>query len=120
MLSFGDPRPFVDDIRSIGATLICQCQDMDHVMDAVDAGADIIVAQGSEAGGRLHARIDALHVLAAARVRIHGARDARSRKRQEGADVVGPPVPATDDAQGDVHAGARPHDAADPRAAPRL
>ena len=51
MLSFGDPRPFVDDIRSIGATLICQCQDMDHVMDAVDAGADIIVAQGSEAGG---------------------------------------------------------------------
>ena len=51
MLSFGDPRPFIDDIRSVGATLICQCQDMDHVMDAVDAGADIIVAQGSEAGG---------------------------------------------------------------------
>ncbi|OGB01285.1 MAG: oxidoreductase [Burkholderiales bacterium RIFCSPHIGHO2_12_FULL_61_11] len=51
MLSFGDPRPFIDDIRSIGATLICQCQDMDHVMDAVDVGADIIVAQGSEAGG---------------------------------------------------------------------
>ena len=51
MLSFGDPRPFVDDVRSVGAKLICQCQDMDHVMDAVDAGADIIVAQGSEAGG---------------------------------------------------------------------
>ena len=51
MLSFGDPRPFIDDIRSVGATLICQCQDMDHVMDAVDAGADIIVAQGGEAGG---------------------------------------------------------------------
>ncbi len=51
MLSFGDPRAFIDDVRSIGATLICQCQDMDHVMDAVDAGADIIVAQGSEAGG---------------------------------------------------------------------
>ncbi|MEI7536330.1 MAG: nitronate monooxygenase [Comamonadaceae bacterium] len=51
MLSFGDPRPFIDDIRSVGAALICQCQNMDHVMDAVDAGADIIVAQGSEAGG---------------------------------------------------------------------
>jgi nitronate monooxygenase len=51
MLSFGDPRPFIDAIRSVGATLICQCQDMDHVMDAVDAGADIIVAQGGEAGG---------------------------------------------------------------------
>ncbi|MEI6734498.1 MAG: nitronate monooxygenase [Comamonadaceae bacterium] len=51
MLSFGNPRPFIDDIRSVGASLICQCQDMDHVMDAVDAGADIIVAQGGEAGG---------------------------------------------------------------------
>jgi len=51
MLSFGDPRPFIDDIRSVGASLICQCQDMDHVMDAVDAGADLIVAQGGEAGG---------------------------------------------------------------------
>ncbi len=51
MLSFGDPRPFIDDIRSVGASLICQCQDMDHVMDAVEAGADIIVAQGGEAGG---------------------------------------------------------------------
>ncbi|MFA7665030.1 MAG: nitronate monooxygenase [Burkholderiaceae bacterium] len=51
MLSFGDPRPFVDEIRAAGAKLICQCQDMAHVMDAVDVGADIVVAQGSEAGG---------------------------------------------------------------------
>ena len=51
MLSFGDPRPFVDDIRAAGAKLICQCQDMGHVMDAVDVGADVVVAQGAEAGG---------------------------------------------------------------------
>jgi len=51
MLSFGDPRPFVDEIRAAGAFLICQCQDMDHVADAVDVGADVIVAQGAEAGG---------------------------------------------------------------------
>ena len=51
MLSFGDPRPFVDEIRAAGALLICQCQDMAHVMDAVDVGADVVVAQGSEAGG---------------------------------------------------------------------
>ncbi len=51
MLSFGDPRPFVDEIRAAGATLICQCQNMDHVWDAIDVGADIVVAQGSEAGG---------------------------------------------------------------------
>ena len=51
MLSFGDPRPFVDEIRGAGAKLICQCQDMEHVADALDVGADIVVAQGAEAGG---------------------------------------------------------------------
>ena len=51
MLSFGDPRPFVEEIRAAGANLICQCQDMAHVMDAVDVGADVVVAQGAEAGG---------------------------------------------------------------------
>lgn len=51
MLSFGDPRPFVDEIRAAGARLICQCQDMSHVMDAVEVKADVVVAQGAEAGG---------------------------------------------------------------------
>lgn len=51
MLSFGDPRPFADEIRAAGAKLICQCQTLDHVRDAVAAGADVVVAQGSEAGG---------------------------------------------------------------------
>jgi nitronate monooxygenase len=51
MLSFGDPRPFVEDIRAAGALLVCQCQNLEHVWDAVDVGADIVVAQGTEAGG---------------------------------------------------------------------
>jgi nitronate monooxygenase len=51
MLSFGDPRPFADEIRRAGAALICQCQDMGHVLDAVDVGANVVVAQGAEAGG---------------------------------------------------------------------
>lgn len=51
MLSFGDPRPFVNEIRGAGAKLICQCQNIDHVWDAIDVGADVVVAQGSEAGG---------------------------------------------------------------------
>jgi nitronate monooxygenase len=51
MLSFGDPRPFTDEIRAAGALLICQCQNIGHVGDAIDAGADIVVAQGGEAGG---------------------------------------------------------------------
>ncbi len=56
MLSFGDPRPFVPEIKAAGALAICQCQDMGHVMDAVEAGADIVIAQGTEAGGHGAAR----------------------------------------------------------------
>ena len=51
MLSFGDPRPFVDEIHEAGTKVVCQCQNIGHVMDAVDACADIVVAQGAEAGG---------------------------------------------------------------------
>jgi nitronate monooxygenase len=51
MLSFGDPRPFAAEIQATGATLICQCQNIVHVRDAIEVGADIVVAQGAEAGG---------------------------------------------------------------------
>lgn len=51
MLSFGSPLPFAKPIREAGAKLICQVQKIEHARAAVDAGADIIVAQGAEAGG---------------------------------------------------------------------
>ena len=51
MLSFGDPRPFADRIRVAGVPLIAQVQTVDQVRQALDVGADIVVAQGSDAGG---------------------------------------------------------------------
>jgi nitronate monooxygenase len=51
MLSFGDPAPFAPAIKEAKALLICQVQTMKHAREAVAAGADIIVAQGAEAGG---------------------------------------------------------------------
>ena len=51
MLSFGDPTPFASAIRAAGSRLICQVQTMAHTRTALDCGAEIIVAQGSEAGG---------------------------------------------------------------------
>jgi nitronate monooxygenase len=51
MLSFGDPRPFAAPIKAAGAMLICQVQSLRHLDEALEAGAEIIVAQGSEAGG---------------------------------------------------------------------
>jgi nitronate monooxygenase len=51
MLSFGDPRAFVAPIRAAGAALIIQVTDLEEARQAVDVGADVIVAQGTEAGG---------------------------------------------------------------------
>jgi nitronate monooxygenase len=50
-LSFGDAKPFAERVRRSGAKLICQVQCLRHVEQALDAGANAIVAQGSEAGG---------------------------------------------------------------------
>ena len=51
MLSFGDPRPDAAAIRAAGARLICQVQTLAQAHEAAAAGADVIVAQGTEAGG---------------------------------------------------------------------
>ncbi|MGH3240507.1 MAG: NAD(P)H-dependent flavin oxidoreductase [Spirillospora sp.] len=51
MLSFGDPGPFADRVRRSGAVLVVQVTDLDEARQAVDVGADVIVAQGSEGGG---------------------------------------------------------------------
>ncbi|MFG1708617.1 NAD(P)H-dependent flavin oxidoreductase [Nonomuraea sp. M3C6] len=51
MLSFGDPSPFVEPIRQAGAALIIQVTDVEEAWRAVDLGADVVVAQGTEAGG---------------------------------------------------------------------
>ncbi|MEV6051211.1 nitronate monooxygenase [Streptomyces sp. NPDC052107] len=51
MLSFGDPGPFAERIRNSGTALIIQVTDLEEARRAVDLGADVIVAQGTEAGG---------------------------------------------------------------------
>ncbi len=56
MLSFGDPNRFAAAIKNAGATLILQVQCLAQARAAADAGADVIVAQGAEAGGHAAAR----------------------------------------------------------------
>lgn len=50
-LAFGDEKLFAPRIKAAGITLLCQVQDLDGAKRALDAGADILVAQGTEAGG---------------------------------------------------------------------
>jgi nitronate monooxygenase len=78
MLSFGDPAPFAPRIRQSGALLICQVQDEAMAKQALDAGADILVAQGTEAGGHGASRttidiVPAIVDLAAGRVPVVAA-----------------------------------------------
>jgi nitronate monooxygenase len=51
MLSFGVQRPFTEAVRRAGVPLIIQVTDLAEAREAVDLGADVIVAQGTEAGG---------------------------------------------------------------------
>jgi nitronate monooxygenase len=51
MLSFGSPVPFIDRIKRAGALVICQVQSATLAQEAASVEADILVAQGTEAGG---------------------------------------------------------------------
>ena len=51
MLSFGDPALLAGPVHRAGTTLIIQVTDLGEARQALDAGADVIIAQGSEAGG---------------------------------------------------------------------
>jgi nitronate monooxygenase len=51
MLSFGDPAPFAETIRRAGAKLILQVQDVETAKQALAAKPDVLVVQGTEAGG---------------------------------------------------------------------
>jgi nitronate monooxygenase len=50
-LSFGDPTPYAARIRAAGIELVCQVQDLEGARVAEAAGATLLAAQGTEAGG---------------------------------------------------------------------
>jgi len=49
--SFGDPVGFVEPVHASGALIVCQVRSVDEARRIADAGADVITAQGTEAGG---------------------------------------------------------------------
>ena len=50
-LSFGNPAPHVEQIHAAGIRVFCQVQDVATAEQAIMAGADLLVAQGTDAGG---------------------------------------------------------------------
>jgi nitronate monooxygenase len=78
MLSFGDPKPFAASIKSAGALLLCQVQNEEMARDALAAGAEVLIAQGTEAGGHGASRttfdiVPSLAALAGGRVPVVAA-----------------------------------------------
>ena len=51
MLSFGDPAPYVAEIRDSDSRIICQVQTLAEAEQAARLGVDVIIAQGRDAGG---------------------------------------------------------------------
>lgn len=62
-LSFGDPEPYVEQVKASGGTALVTVGGADAAREAVDAGADIVVAQGSEAGGHLQSDVSTMALL---------------------------------------------------------
>jgi nitronate monooxygenase len=50
-ISFGDPAPYVTRLREAGIVVASQVQSRAWARTALDAGVDILVAQGTEGGG---------------------------------------------------------------------
>lgn len=62
-LSFGDPSAHLPMIRAAGAIAWCQVQTTGDAAAAAGAGADVIVAQGDEAGGHGRSRTPLMTLL---------------------------------------------------------
>ena len=62
-LFWGDPSPYVRTIHAAGALLVQTVGSADEARRAVDAGADLIVAQGWEAGGHVWSQVATLPLV---------------------------------------------------------
>ncbi|WP_026617420.1 NAD(P)H-dependent flavin oxidoreductase [Ensifer aridi] len=51
MMSFSDPARLGKRVKQAKVPLICQVHTLEHARRAIDVGADVLIAQGTEAGG---------------------------------------------------------------------
>jgi nitronate monooxygenase len=62
-LFWGDPRPYVGTVRAAGALLVQTVGSAAEARRAVDAGADVLIAQGWEAGGHVWSEVATLALV---------------------------------------------------------
>ncbi|TDW15092.1 nitronate monooxygenase [Kribbella kalugense] len=64
-LSFGNYRPYVEPLRQNGIVVATQAGTVADAQEAIDAGVDVIVARGAEAGGHGRNAVGTLPLLQA-------------------------------------------------------
>lgn len=62
-ISFGDPAPYEQRVHNAGILLCSQVQSRAWAQTALDAGVDMLVAQGTEAGGHTGSAVGTLPLL---------------------------------------------------------
>src|SRR5262249_48682961 len=60
---WGEPAPYIERCHAAGATVLLQVGSVEEARRAVDAGVDIIVAQGWEAGGHVRGDVPTLPLV---------------------------------------------------------
>jgi nitronate monooxygenase len=62
-LFWGDPTPYASTIHRAGARFACTIANAEEAKQALDAGADILIAQGWEAGGHVRGTLTTLTLV---------------------------------------------------------
>ncbi len=62
-ISFGDPAPYAKRVHDSGTLLCSQVQSRAHAQTALDGGVDMLVVQGTEAGGHTGSAVGTLPLL---------------------------------------------------------
>src|SRR5580693_6681596 len=62
---WGDPQPYIADVHAAGGVVLHTVGDVEEARQAVDAGADAIIAQGWEAGGHVRGKVATMALVPA-------------------------------------------------------
>jgi NAD(P)H-dependent flavin oxidoreductase YrpB (nitropropane dioxygenase family) len=62
---WGDPLPYIADVHAAGGVVLHAVGDVEEARQAVDAGADAIIAQGWEAGGHVRGKVATMALVPA-------------------------------------------------------
>jgi NAD(P)H-dependent flavin oxidoreductase YrpB (nitropropane dioxygenase family) len=60
---WGDPSPFVESAHAAGGKVLLQIGSVDAAKRAVQAGVDIVIAQGVEAGGHIEGEVSTMALV---------------------------------------------------------